>query len=114
MLEIRSEMSKIIKNVKMIKLGEISRIGIPEVGSRKIIKNFSFPGKLKIREKRKPYVAVKFLTTAILIKFRPPNSSNAWRQLTAWVHQNTMDSYPHKQYNQTETTRQLNTGALNP
>ena len=63
MLKIRSEMLKIIKNVKIFNLGKIFQ-EFPNPGNpenfrsspdfRKIFKKFSVSGKLKIREKEKP------------------------------------------------------------
>ena len=69
MLKIRSEILKIIKNVKIITLGKISQKNFPNPGnpedfrdprnfpgSGQFLKNFPLPGKLKIREKGKPYL----------------------------------------------------------
>ena len=53
MLKIKSEMLKIRKNVKIIKLEKIFRIYFPRI-SEKCFENFPFPGLLKIREKGKP------------------------------------------------------------
>ena len=57
MLKTSYEMLKIRKNGKIIELGKITR-NFPNPGNPVDFQdpdNFSFPGKSKIREKRKPY-----------------------------------------------------------
>ena len=60
MLKIRSEMLKIRKNGKIIKLGRISR-KFPEYREF-FFENFPFPGKLKVREKGKLKLSDKYIS----------------------------------------------------
>ena len=69
MLKIRLEMLKSRKNSKTIKLEKNSQKNFPNPGNSEdfqdpgipgnFFKNFLFPGKLKIREKGKPYLGAK-------------------------------------------------------